>query len=169
MLHTSHKLGLGREAADELRVVGKPRVDDLDRDLAPHLRLERPVHCAEASLSQELEEPVPAQGLTAEVERDILPENLLLDVLKLGRWIDPEFCGEHLTRSLVSRERVTLAARTVQGNHQVSPRPLPERMVSDEPLQLGDEVVMPSKGQVGTYPLLDGGDAHFFQAGDLGT
>jgi hypothetical protein len=169
MLQPSHELGLGREAADELGVLGKPRMHDLDRDLAPNLRLERPVHGAEGSLSQELEEPVPAQGLTAEVEPDILLEDLLLDVLKLRRRIDPELSGEHLTRPLVRRERVTLAARAVQGHHQVSPRPLPERMVGDERLQFGDELVMPPERQVGADPLLDRGDPLLFQAGDLGT
>jgi hypothetical protein len=51
MLQPCDELSLGGESADELGVVGEPRMDDLDRDLPPHLGLECPVHRAEGSLS----------------------------------------------------------------------------------------------------------------------
>jgi hypothetical protein len=65
-------------------------MDDLDRDLPPYLRLERPVDGTERSLSKRLEESVSPKVLASELQRGILFEDLLLDVLELGRGIDPE-------------------------------------------------------------------------------
>ena len=56
VLEPGHELRLGLEAADELRIVGQRRADDLHRHLAPDLRLERAVDDPERPLADPLEQ-----------------------------------------------------------------------------------------------------------------
>ena len=55
----------------------------LDRDLAAHLRLHRPVHDTEGALADLLQQPVAAEGFTLELQVGILPEDLFVQT----RWI----------------------------------------------------------------------------------
>jgi hypothetical protein len=64
VLHPRNELGLSVEPANELRIVRRPWMDDLDRDLPPCLRLEGAVDGAEGSRAQELVESVAAERLT---------------------------------------------------------------------------------------------------------
>ena len=58
MLEPGDELGFGLEPLHEARVVGELGAHDLDRDLASHARLHRPVHRAERALADDLTELV---------------------------------------------------------------------------------------------------------------
>jgi hypothetical protein len=55
---------------------------------------------------------------------------------------------------LVRVEGVPLATRTVEGNHQLAPAPLAERLLRDGTLELGDELGGPTGGQLGVEAVL---------------
>ena len=85
VLDPRHELRLGLEAADELRVVGQRRADDLDRDLAPDVRLDRPVDDPEGAFADPLEQLQPAQRSPRDVESRVLREDLRLEAAQVGR------------------------------------------------------------------------------------
>ncbi len=57
-----------------------------------------------------------------------MAQDLLLQLLQVPGRIDPELVGEQLSRALEGAERVRLAARAVQRQHQHRPDPFAERM-----------------------------------------
>ena len=63
VLQAGHELRLALEPPDEVGLVRELRVDRLDRDLAPDLRLDRPMDHAERALPDLLEQPVAAERL----------------------------------------------------------------------------------------------------------
>ena len=110
MLDPGDELRLGFEAADELRVVGQRRADDLDRDLAPDVRLDRPVDDAEGAFADPLEQLQPAQRSPRDVESGVLREDLRLEAAQVGGRLQPELVHQHAAGAAVGGERVRLAA-----------------------------------------------------------
>ena len=81
-----------------------------------------------------------------------------LELLQFEARLDPELLAERLSRPAVELERVGLAARAVERQHQLRPRPLAERLARDELLQLGDQARVPPEREVGLDPLLERGE-----------
>ena len=63
-----------------------------------------------------------------------------MEPLQLGARLDPELTDEHLAGPQEGLERLGLAAGSVQGDHQLAPPPLAERLLSDHGLELGDQL-----------------------------
>src|SRR5204862_141467 len=56
--------------------------------------------------------------------------------------------------ALVDRERIGLAARAVERQHQLAAGPLAERLLGDEPLELADELHVTAESELGVDAVL---------------
>ena len=88
-------------------------------------------------------------------------------VLERAAGLDPQLLHEGLAGGAVGGERVRLAARPVQGEHELPASALPERLLGDERLELADELGVAPEGEVGVDPLLEGRPAKLLEPGDL--
>ena len=70
--------------------------------------------------------------------------------------LDPQLLDQRPPGVPVDLKRVCLPSRPIQRQHELAAQAFPERMLSDERLQLGDELAPRSDGHVGVDPLLDG-------------
>ncbi len=77
-----------------------------------------------------------------------------MQALELGRGIGAELVGQHLARALERRQRLGLAARAVEREHQVRPHPLAERVASGERLELGHDRGVTAHRDLGRDPML---------------
>ena len=68
-----------------------------------------------------------------------------LELPELGSRLQPEFGVEEGSSLAVAGERVGLSARLVQRRHELCPQTLAERMLDDEPLEIGDELLVPAE------------------------
>ena len=59
---------------------------------------------------------------------------------------------------MVGLQRLGLTAGTVEREHQLSPKPLSQRMLRDERLELGSDIVVPAEREVSVDALLDRGE-----------
>ena len=102
------------------------------------------------------------------VEGRVLPEDPLLQVLEPARRLDPELLDVDAPRVAVGRERLGLPAGAIERQHQLPEQPLAERMLGDEPFELGRELPVPAERELRLDPLLDGLDAQLLEPGALG-
>ena len=90
----------------------------------------------------------------AEQRRIALEDPLLQLDQRLAR-LQPELGGEQPARPLIGLERIRLAPRAVQSQHQLTPQPLLERMLGDEPLELCHQLARRAGLEVGVEPQQD--------------
>src|SRR5439155_7084154 len=86
---------------------------------------------------------------------------------QLGARLDSELLDEDAPRLPVGLERVRLPTGSVQRDDQLPPQPLAERMLSDEVLELVDELPIAAELEIGVYPLLERGQAQLLETVDL--
>ena len=91
----------------------------------------------------------------------------MLEALQRRRGLDAELVGEQPAELAVDLQRVRLAARAVQRQHQPGAQPLPQRVGSGQLLQLADQLAVPAEGQVGVDPVLQGGQPLLLQPDDV--
>src|SRR6266511_44706 len=80
--------------------------------------------------------------------------------------IDAELLDERAARVPVDVQRLCLAARAVEREHELGSEALAERVSGDELLQLADDVRMPAEGEIGLYPALERGQAQLLKPRD---
>ena len=78
------RLGLGLESGDERWVDRDVLVDHLDGHVASDVRLDRAEHRSGRPVLDPLEETVAAEGLTSQVEPQVLLEDALVEPGELG-------------------------------------------------------------------------------------
>ena len=152
-------LRVGFEAADERRIVRPMFVHDPDRDLPAHVRLRRPVDHAERVLAHAFEQSVAAQRFSTGIQVGALGEDPFVQLSELGRGIDPELVGEDLAGPLEGSQRLALSPGAVQGEHQLFPETLPERMTCREVFELADDLSELSDRELRIDPFLEGREA----------
>ena len=81
-------------------------------------------------------------------------EDLPLEALEALARLEPELLGEHTAALLVRVQRFGLTAGAVEREHELPARPLAERLLRDERLQLRDELVVSPKLEEGLDALL---------------
>ena len=69
--------------------------------------------------------------------------------------IEPEAVEEGAPHPPIDRERVRLSAGPVERQHQLAMRLLPEWVLRDQPLELGDGLGMPPQRQVGVDAVFE--------------
>ena len=100
-------------------------------------------------------------------ERGVLLEDLALEMPERLARLEPELGGEVLPAVLVRLQRLRLATRAVQRQHELTAEALAERVALDERLELADQLVVPSEREVAVDPLLEGRQAELVEPGDL--
>ena len=108
-------------------------------------------------------------GLAGLAGQQIVPgEQAGIELAQLGAGIDAELSGDRLTGLPVCVERFGVAARAVQGLHEQQPQAFPERMIGQQPAQLGDDLSVTAAGQLGLDPQLRSVEAELGQPPGLG-
>jgi hypothetical protein len=88
------------------------------------------------------------------VERRVLLEDRPLESLQRTAGLDPELVDQSAASLLVARQRLRLAAATVERQHQLALQPLTERMLADQRVKLAHERCVLAEGEVGVDPIL---------------
>ena len=97
-----------------------------------------------------------------------MPEDRALELLERATRLDPELIHEHLSRVLVHAQRVGLATRAVEGEHELSASALPEWLLGHERLELADEIRVSTQREASLDRFLAGDEVQLLEPGDLG-
>ena len=108
-----------------------------------------------------------ASGVSSRSSDVVLAEDRGLELAELRAGIDAELLDEGLARGAVGGERVRLAARAVEREHELRARALAQRLGLDERLELGDELGVTAEREVGVDALLDDDGSQLLEARDL--
>src|SRR5262249_38287440 len=101
--------------------------------------------------------------------RNLVAKDRGLQRLELDSGLDPELFVQGTPRSPIGGQRVRLALRPVQREHQLTPEDLAVRMLANETLQLtGTRGPLP-EGELGLYPPLYASEAPLLEAIRLGS
>ncbi len=92
----------------------------------------------------------------------ILAEDRCLQALELRSGVEA-LPGERGPGVEVRLQRLRLPSTPVQREHQLPPKPLPERVLRDEVLQLADDARMTSERQVGVDAVLEDGETRLLE------
>jgi hypothetical protein len=98
----------------------------------------------------------------------ILVEHGPVQRLQLGPGLDAEAVDERCPGARVRLERLGLPAGAVERDHELPAEPLAQRVVSDQPFELGDELAVAPVREVGVDPVLDQREPELVEARDLG-
>ena len=98
----------------------------------------------------------------------VLLEDRPLEPPQLLPRLEPELLVEQAAAGLVDGERLGLAAAAVEREHELAAQALAQRVLADEPLQLGHELRVAAELEVGVDPLLERGEPLLLEAGALG-
>ena len=82
-----------------------------------------------------------------------------MELAQLGAGVHAQLGGDGVPGLAVDLERLRVAARAVQGAHQQQPQAFPQRVVRQQPPQLGHGLVVPAEGELGRDPQFDGTEA----------
>jgi hypothetical protein len=82
------------------------------------------------------------------IERRIVVEDGSLEALELIGRLEPKLLVQQPPPGPVDLERRRLAAAAVQGEHQLPPEALAQRLLRDEALELGDQLGVAAEGQI---------------------
>ena len=93
----------------------------------------------------------------AQVELGVLREHLPLEAAQERARLDSEL-GERGLRAAVGGESVDLPAGAVEREHELGTELLAVRVLGHEPLELGDQHVVASQGEVSLDSLLENGE-----------
>ncbi len=96
-----------------------------------------------------------------------MPEDLLLHGPELGRGLEPEVV-ESRPGVPVRSERIGLAARPVERQHALPLKPLTVRVRHDERVELGHDLGVASRREIGGHPSLQCGQTRLLEPGCIG-
>src|SRR5262245_34085156 len=84
-----------------------------------------------------------------DVERCVLPENRLFQLLHALTRLEPEVFTEEVPRLPVDLEGIGLSTRSVQREHQLLSETLLKWVFGDEPFELADQLCVMPEGEIG--------------------
>ena len=100
------------------------------------------------------------------LERGILAQDRLLELSERLPRLHRELVDQRPSRLLEGLERLRLTAAPVQGEHQLTLKPLAERVLADEDFELGDHLLMTAGGELGVDQLLARVEPELLETGD---
>jgi hypothetical protein len=103
-----------------------------------------------------------------QIQPRVLGQDRGMQPAQLRPGIDAQLLDQDRPGPLVGKERIGLPTRPVQRQQQLGPQPLPQRLVTDQPLQLGHQLPVPPQPQVGLEAILQGDQAQPGQPVSLG-
>ena len=92
---------------------------------------------------------------------------LALEPLQALARLQPELLGERQAALLVDVQRLGLAVRAVEREHELAAQPLAQRMPRDERLELADELGVAAEREIGLDPLFERRELQLVEARDL--
>ena len=101
------------------------------------------------------------------VERGVLEQDLLLELLQHLAGVEAELVAQRGARSLHHRQRVCLSAGAVEREDREAGEALAQRVITHEPFELADDLCVPAEREVGLQPQLERGQAQLLQPPDL--
>ncbi len=113
-------------------------VEHLDGHVAFDVGLDRPEDDPGGAVVDLLQEPVAAEGLSAQIESGILLQDPLVKPQELRGGVDAQLVRQDLSGPLVGAQRLGLAPISVIGQHQEAPEAFPPGMPCQQGLQLPD-------------------------------
>jgi hypothetical protein len=162
--------GLREEALDDRRLAdARVAGDEHQPPLTGQRLLQQPCQMIELSLAPVWRDHRPGQQhrrktnrkpsrgrgrLRGDVERGILLQHSPLELPQAHGWIDAELVGQHASESLIALERLCVAARSVQSEHQLSSEAFAPRMTTHQSLELRHELTVSGKCKIGLDPIL---------------
>ena len=102
------------------------------------------------------------------LEGRIVRQDRLLERLQALARLEPELLVEQAARLLVRVERLGLATRPVEREHELAADALAKRVPGDETFQLGRDRGVTAECELGLDPLLDRRQPQLLEARDLG-
>ena len=87
---------------------------------------------------------------------------------QLGAGIDAKLIRDQLAGLRIGFQGLRLPARGVEGLHEQPPQLLPDRVIGEEPAQLGHHLGMPAAAEVGLDAQFERFHQALFQAARLG-
>ena len=90
-----------------------------------------------------------------------------MQALQLRPRLDADLLDQRVARVAVGLERVRLAAAAVERQHPLGVQALAQRVVGQQRLDLGDDLLVAAGGQVGVDRELRGGQAQLLDPADL--
>jgi len=107
-----------------------------------------------------------ARGGRPHIQRRVLNQDPALELLERGGRLDAELAHQQLARATVDVQGFRLSPRPIEGQHELLPQPLAQRMVHQEFLKLPDKLGVATEREVRLDPLLEGAKAELFEALD---
>jgi hypothetical protein len=104
----------------------------------------------------------------APVTTTVWPSGSPLEGPHLGAEVGPELVREEVPGPLERGQRVALPARAVEREDEEAPPVLAQRVVRDQALQVGDDLVLPAEGQPRLELCGEGSGAQLGQPPSLG-
>ena len=101
-------------------------------------------------------------------QRGVLVQDRGFERLQRGAGVEAELLGEHLAGVPVDTERVRLAVRAVQRQHQLTARALAQRVGLDEGFEVIHQLDVPAEGQRRVDALLGRAELELQQPHDVG-
>ena len=98
----------------------------------------------------------------------VLAEDRGLEVLELRSGFDPELFDEGRPGGPIRLQGVRLPFGAVERQHQLAARPLAERLLCNEGLELGHELVVAAEREIDVDALLEGALPKLLETQDLG-
>ncbi|HET7044980.1 MAG TPA: hypothetical protein VFI37_09040 [Gaiellaceae bacterium] len=96
-----------------------------------------------------------------------MAQNARLKLAQPGRRLEAELLDEEPASLRVHCERIRLASRAVEREHQVLAQALPHRALRDQSLEIGDERHVVACGKLRLEPLLERREAQLLEPHDL--
>ncbi len=101
-----------------------------------------------------------------ELERRVLAQHRALQLLQRRARLDPQLVDEHASGGLVGGQRLGLASRPVEREHQLAAQALAEGVLGRQRVELRDQRGVPAEREVGVDPHLDREQVHLLEAPD---
>ena len=98
----------------------------------------------------------------------LVAQDLRLEPLELRAGLDAQLLDEARAGVLVGVERFRLPARAVEREHELAAERLAERVLSDQRLELADDVAVPPELEIRLDPLLERDESKLLEPSDLG-
>ena len=86
-----------------------------------------------------------------------------MKLAQFGAWVDTQLLGDGVPGAPIDLERLGVPSRAVQGSHHQQPQALPQRMVRQQPADLGDGLGVTAAGKLRRDPELGGIEAELGQ------
>ena len=90
-------------------------------------------------------------------ERGRTGQNGLLQLTQLLAGFQTQLLDQHLAAPAEDLERVGLAPRAIEGEHQLATQPLAQRVLGNRGGELADQLAVPAEAQLDVEALLQGG------------